>query len=314
MDEDDDGYNPLYGIALKILSVAVFVAMATLIKATAPHVPPGEAVFFRSLFAIPPIVAWLAWRGRLRDSLRTANPLAHLWRGLIGVAGMYLGFTALGLLPLPEVVTIGYAAPLVATILAAMFLGERLRFYRLSAVFAGLIGVVIVLAPRLSVLETGNASAVAAVGALCALMGAVFAALAQVFVRKLVQVERTATIVIYFSLLATVLSLLSLPFGWVMPAGREAVMLVAAGLLGGLGQILLTQSYRHAETAVIASFEYVSMLMALAVGYFLFDEVPTLAMLAGAALIVAAGLVIVYRERRLGIERKRARRVMTPQG
>ena len=89
---------------------------------------------------------------------------------------------------------------------------------------------------------------------------------------------------------------------------------MAKPLQGGLGQILLTASYRFAETAVIASFEYVSMLMALGVGYFVFAEVPTLPMLAGAALIAAAGLVIVYRERRLGIERARARKVMTPQG
>ena len=77
-----------------------------------------------------PILLWLAWRGQLRESLHTDNPVGHLWRGLVGVCAMFLGFTALGMLPLPEVVTIGYAAPLVATILAAMFLGERLRVYR----------------------------------------------------------------------------------------------------------------------------------------------------------------------------------------
>lgn len=306
--------SPLYGIALKVMSVAVFVGMSTCIKATAPHVPAGEAVFFRSFFAFPPILVWLVWRGKLGASLVTRNPLGHFWRGLVGMTAMFLGFTALGLLPFPEVVTIGYAAPLVATILAAMFLGERIRFYRITAVFAGLIGVVIVLSPRLTVLDVSDAHAVAAVGALAALMGAVFAAMAQVFVRKLVTEERTATIVIYFSLTATVLSLSTLPFGWVLPATREAFLLVTAGILGGVGQILLTESYRHAETAVIASFEYSSMLMALAVGYLVFDEVPTVAMLAGSGLIVAAGLVIVFRERRLGIERARSRRVMTPQG
>jgi drug/metabolite transporter (DMT)-like permease len=271
-------------------------------------------MFFRSFFAIPPILLWFAWRGQLRQSFHTKNPLGHFWRGLIGGTSMFLGFTALGLLPLPEVVTIGYAAPLVATILAAMFLGERLRVYRLSAVFAGLIGVIIVLSPRFSVLEQGDMDALAAVGAMCALMGAIFAAMAQVFVRKLVREERTATIVIYFSLTSTLLSLVTLPFGWAVPEAREAVLLVAAGLFGGAGQILLTASYRHAETAVIASFEYVSMLLALGAGYVVFDEVPSGAMLAGAGLIVAAGLVIVYREHRLGIERARARKVMTPQG
>jgi drug/metabolite transporter (DMT)-like permease len=99
-----------------------------------------------------------------------------------------------------------------------------------------------------------------------------------------------------------------------MPSPREGLVLVAAGLFGGLGQMLLTESYRHAETGVIALFEYVSMLLALALGYLIFGDVPTRAMLAGAALIVAAGLFIIWRERQLGIERAGARRVLTPQG
>ena len=150
---------------------------------------------------------------------------------------------------------------------------------------------------------------------MAALLGAVFAALAQVFVRKLITTEATAAIVFYFSLTATLLSLVTLPFGWVVPTAREALLLVAAGLLGGVGQILLTESYRHAEAGVIAPFEYVSMLLALVLGYLLFDEVPTRPMLAGAALIVAAGLFIIWRERQLGLAaRPGARKVMTPQG
>ena len=110
------------------------------------------------------------------------------------------------------------------------------------------------------------------------------------------------------------LSLVTLPFGWVVPLPREAVLLVSAGVLGGVGQILLTESYRHAETGVIAPFEYVSMLLALILGYVIFDELPTRSMLIGAALIVAAGLFIIWRERRLGIQRAASRKVMTPQG
>jgi drug/metabolite transporter (DMT)-like permease len=308
------GANPVTGIILKVMSVAVFTAMASLIKASAGHVPPGEAVFFRSFFAIPLIVAWLWFRGEFPGALKARNPSDHFWRGFVGVLAMGFGFTALGLLPLPEAVAIGYAAPLIATILAAMFLGETLRVFRLSAVAVGLVGVFIVLYPNLTVLRSGSVSSIQAVGALMALLGAVFAALAQVFVRKLVTHERTGTIVFWFSATAAALSLLTLPFGWVVPNPQEAAMLVVSGLLGGLGQILLTESYRHAETAVIASFEYSSMLLALATGYFVFGEVPTTSMLSGAALIVAAGLFILYRERRLGIERAQARKVITPQG
>jgi len=305
--------NPLRGIGLKICSVLVFVAMAVCIKASAPHVPPGERVFFRSLFAIPVILVWLAWSGNLRHGLDTLHPMGHVWRGLVGTAGMALGFTALGLLPLPEATALGYTAPLLVVIFAAMFLGERVRAFRLSAVAVGLAGVVIVLLPRLTVGPSG-ASAAETVGAMAALLGAVCAALAQVFVRKLISTEATLAIVFYFSLTATLLSLVSLPFGWVVPTGRETLLLVSAGFFGGIGQILLTESYRHAEAGTIAPFEYVSMLFALILGYFVFEEVPTPAMLGGATLIVAAGLFILWRERRLGLQRASARKVMTPQG
>ena len=91
-------------------------------------------------------------------------------------------------------------------------------------------------------------------------------------------------------------------------------MLVAAGLLGGVGQILLTSSYREADASLVAPFDYVSMLFALVIGYFVFAEVPTLTMLAGAALVVTAGILIIWRERQLGLERARQRKAMTPQG
>ncbi len=306
--------NPLRGIALKVISVMLFTLMAVCIKAASAGVPPGQAVFFRSFFAMPVILGWLAWRHDLRHGLDTRNPMGHLWRGLVGTAAMGLGFTALGLLPLPEVTALGYAAPLLTVIFAAMFLGEQVRIFRLTAVLIGLVGVMIVLAPRLTVMDIETASKLETVGAFAALLGAVFAALAQVFVRKLVQTEATAAIVFYFSATAALLSLATLPFGWTVPTGREAGFLVTAGLLGGVAQILLTTSYRHAEVGVIAPFEYASMIFALGFGYLLFDETPTAHMLTGAALIVAAGLFIIWRERQIGLKRARARSVMTPQG
>jgi drug/metabolite transporter (DMT)-like permease len=303
--------HPLRGITLKILSVGVFVAMAALIKAASGHVPPGEAVFFRSLFATPVILVWLVLRGELRHGLETRNPLGHLWRGLVGATAMGLGFAGLGLLPLPEVTAIGYAAPLLTVVFAAMFLGEQVRAFRLTTVALGLVGVLIVLSPRLSV----GAEAIGAretLGAMVTLGGAVFAALAQVFVRKLVATETTAAIVFWFSVTATLMSLVTLPWGWVVPAPREAAFLVMAGVLGGVGQVLLTSSYRHADASVIAPFEYSSMLLALAIGYVFFAEVPTLRMLLGAAIIIAAGVLIIWRERRLGLERAQQRKAMPP--
>lgn len=304
--------QPVRGILLKVASVLVFIVMASLIKYTSDTVPPGEAVFFRSLFALPVILAWLGWRNELRKGLTTAQPLGHLWRGIVGTMAMGLGFAGLAFLPLPEVTAIGYAAPLLVVIFAAMFLGEDVRLFRISAVGVGMVGVLIVLSPRLSL--GADLSHAEALGAVLVLGGAVFAALAQIFVRKLVASESASAIVFYFSLTATVLSLITLPFGWVLPTPLEISLLIIAGLLGGVGQILLTSSYRHADASVIAPFEYVSILFALAIGYWVFSETPTWPMLGGASLVVLAGIMIILRERQLGIKRARQRRAMTPQG
>ena len=306
--------RPMRGILLKVASVIVFITMASLIKATSDTVPPGEAVFFRSFFAMPVIVVWLWYRHELATGLKTDNPMGHVWRGLMGTMAMGLGFAGLGLLPLPEVTAIGYAAPLLTVIFAAMFLGEDVRIFRITTVALGLLGVLIVLSPRLSTLSAGNISHAETLGAMVVLGGAVFSALAQVFVRRLVMNEQTSAIVFRFSMTATVLSLVTLPFGWVVPDLRTAALLVLAGLLGGIGQIFLTSSYREADASVVAPFEYASMIFALGIGFFVFDEVPTLIMLAGAALVVTAGILIIWRERQLGLERTRQRKAMTPQG
>ena len=269
-------------------------------------------VFFRSFFAIPVILAWVRWQGDLRGGIRVQNPLGHFWRGLMGTSAMALGFTGLGLLPLPEVTAIGYAAPLLTVVFAAMFLGEAVRAFRLTAVALGLVGVMIVLSPRLSVLSQGGMQVLETLGAVVVLMGAVCSALAQVFLRRLVQTERTSAVVFWFSVTSSTLALFTVPFGWVWPSPQAATLLVCAGLIGGLGQILLTSSYRHADASVVAPFEYVSMIFALTIGYFIFDEIPTLAMLAGAGLIILAGVLIIWRERQLGLERTRQRKAMTP--
>ncbi len=306
--------QPIKGIALKLASVVMFITMASLIKATSDHVPPGQAVFFRSFFAMPVIIAWLTIRGDLRTGLKAVSPMGHFWRGFVGTAAMGMMFAGLGLLPLPEVTAIGYAAPLLTVIFAAMFLGEQVRLFRMAAVALGLAGVLVVLAPRLTLLEDETMKTAEAVGAMLVLTGAICAALAQIYIRKLVQTEQTSAVVFYFSLTSTILAMLTVPFGWVMPAGPEAGLLILAGLLGGLGQIFLTSAYRFAGASVVAPFDYASMLFAIAIGYFIFGEVPTAQMLSGASLVIAAGVLIIWREHALGLRRARARSGMTPQG
>ncbi|PTW97701.1 DMT family transporter [Pararhodobacter aggregans] len=304
--------RPIRGIVFKLISVTLFIVMSSLVKSVSDSIPPGETVFFRSLFAIPVILAWLAFRGELRTGLKVSKPLGHLWRGMVGTMAMGMGFAALAFLPLPEVTAIGYAAPLLVVIFASMFLGEEVRLFRLTAVFAGLAGVMIVLSPRLTLgSDVGTAEAL---GAMFALTGAVCAALAQVTVRRLVMTEETSAIVFWFSITATGLALFTLPFGWALPTPAEAGILVLTGLIGGVGQIFLTSSYREADASLIAPFDYASMLLALAIGYWVFGEVPTGTMLIGAAIVVSAGILIIWRERQLGLERAKQRKAMTPQG
>ncbi|MFZ7093019.1 DMT family transporter [Primorskyibacter sp. 2E233] len=300
--------TPLHGIALKLSAVFVFTIMASLIKASSDIVPPGEAVFFRSFFAMPIIIAWLAARGDLSTGLKVQRPMGHVWRGLIGVSAMGSGFTALGLLPLPEVTALGYAAPLLTVIFAAIFLKERLRLFRMSAVGLGLIGVVVVLWPRLTLDGLDDA---AALGVACILFSAVLRALAQIHIRRMVATEPTAAIVFWFSMTATLFSLLTIPFGWEWPGTAGLVQLISAGLIGGVGQILLTSSYRHAEAAVLAPFDYASILFAILFGYFFFDEVPTAMVLIGSGIVMLAGVIIIWRERQLGLKRGKARAGMS---
>lgn len=304
--------NPFRGILLKIASVCCFVVMATMLKAT-HTIPSGEMVFFRSFFAMLPVLAFLAWRGNLAVAFKTKRPLGHLVRGLIGVTSMMLGFFALTRLPLPEATVIGYAAPLIIVILSAVLLQERVYFFRWTTVLVGLVGVLIVLWPRLTVFSVDSGMGDAeAIGAVAALFGAVLSAFAMLQVRTLVQTERSEAIVTYFFISASVLSLLTIPFGWVWPTPEQAALLIGAGFFGGIGQLLLTNCYRHADMSVIAPFEYVSLILTIIIGFVIFADVPTLNMIFGALIIVASGIAVILRERWLGLDRAKARQANTP--
>jgi len=304
--------GPLRGIMLKVGSVCIFVIMSSLLKATG-NVPAGQLVFYRCLFAIVPVLVYLAWRRQLSSGFKTANPWGHFVRGLIGVISMGLSFYALTKLPLPEAIAIGYASPLLIVVFSALMLKEHVHFIRWSAVIVGLVGVGIMLWPRLTVFSGQSALGWGeTVGAITALAGAICAAFAMMQVRRLVQTERTETIVLYFFISATLISLTTIPFGWVWPTPQHALFLILAGFAGGIAQIMMTASYRHADMSVIAPFEYTSLLLGLLIGYFAFAEVPTMPMLIGAAIVIASGIVVILREHRLGLDRVKSREANTP--
>ena len=203
--------------------------------------------------------------------------------------------------------------PLLIVVFGALILKETVRLYRWSAVLVGMIGVGIILWPRLG-LFAGNAGPMSeiAIGAVAALSASVFGAFATILVRNLVHTERSATVVLYFSATCSLVSLITLPFGWVWPTPTQAAMLIGAGVAGGIGQVLLTESFRHADVSVVAPFEYTSLLLSIVIGYVVFRDVPTLEMLLGAVIVVGAGLFIIYREHKLGLERRKARQATPP--
>jgi drug/metabolite transporter (DMT)-like permease len=302
--------RPARGILLIVLAVTVFSLMSAFVKA-AGRVPAGEAVFFRSACALPIIILWLGWRGDLAQGLRVQSYRKHMYRSFAGTMAMGLTFAALKFLPLPEVTALRFVTPIMIVVLAALLLGEQFKMIRLTAVLAGLLGVLVILWPRLGDSLAG-AGQREMTGAAMVLASAGFAAFAQISLKRMAGVEKTAAIVFFFSMTSMGLSLLTIPFGWVWPVGMEWFYLIGAGVVGGVGQILLTSSYRFADASTLAPFTYVSMIWSLLIGYFAFGEAPTWAMLAGAALIILSGVAIVLRERQLGLARTAMRNVTKP--
>jgi drug/metabolite transporter (DMT)-like permease len=292
-------------IGIKLFAVMLFAVMSTLVRFVGESVPLGQVVFFRSVFAIVPVVLIYTWRGEIGSAVRTGRPLGHLTRGLISVAGMFLNFAALARLPLVDATAISFASPLITVALAAFVLKEQVRVYRWSAVAVGFAGVLVMLWPYLSVGGIIAAGSTSAVGATCAITAAFTNAGTVIQTRRLTDSETTSSIVFYFSLICMLAGLASLPFAWQPPSATELAALVAIGVIGGLSHIFLTESYRYAPASVVAPFDYLALLWAFLFGYALFGEIPSEYVYAGAAIVVGAGLFVIWRERQLALDRIR---------
>lgn len=288
--------NAIAGILFQLGATLAFAIMSALVRAVADDVPSGEIVFARSFVGLVPVVTWLAWRGELRSSLATRAPFGHVVRGTVGVASMWAGFAALAFIPLAEAVAITYVTPLVAVVLAALLLRERVPNYRWCAVAVGFLGILVMLWPAFSPSDLRTEGVVIGVG--FALVGAVGAGLAVTQVRRLTQTETTGAIVFYFSSVASLAGLATAPFGWTLPSWREGLALAGIGITGGLGQIFLTAANRHAPASVVAPFNYATLLWAVMFGALFFHEWPHPLMFCGAALVVAAGAGLAWREHR----------------
>lgn len=281
----------LLGIALRLGAVLCFAIMAGMLKLAADRgVSLIELIFYRNLFAFPLILTWL-WLDRGFGAVRTKRPRAHLTRAGIGLVSMGLNFQALIMLPLAEATTIGFAAPLFATMLSAILLGERVGYHRWIAVVTGFAGVIIVMQP--------GGGDLPAAGVATAVLSALGVALVIITIRQIGATERPVTTVFWFNLAGLTVMALPMPFAaGPIPVDLWAI-LIGMGIAGGSAQILMTSSLRHAPVAVLAPFDYSQLLWASIIGWMFWAHTLPAATLAGAALIAASGIYTAYREHRL---------------
>ena len=283
--------QPLVGIALRFLTAALLAVMFALVKlASMRGVNVVESLFYRQcgsalcatgLVAIGPGFA----------SLRTQRVWAHVGRMALGIGAMGLNFLAFIMLPLSEATTIGFSVPIFSVILAAAVLGEPTGRWRWGAVAAGFAGVLLIVRP-------GHGD-VPLLGASIALLAALLTASVTIVIRRLGATERAATTVFWFAISSLApLGLAMLVFGH-SHEPQTWKLLGGIALAGGLAQLTLTGALRLAPVALVMPMDYTSLLWALLLGYSIFGELPTVGIWIGAPIIIASGLIIVWREHRL---------------
>ena len=284
--------NPMLGILLRLLAMVVIGIMFALVKLAAEEgVSVIESLFWRQLTALPVILVWLISTGRLHD-IRTSRPIGHAIRMVVGLFAMGLNYWAMTLLPLAEATSIGFAVPIIGTILAALLLKEDVGLYRWAAVLIGFAGVMIVIQPG------GNA--VDPMGAIIAFTGAAFGSLTTIHLRFLSRSERPATIVFWFSLSSLIPLGIALPYFSSAHSTEAWAYIVGLGVCGAAGQLLLTSALRFGPVSVVLPMDYSALIWAVLLGYFLFSQVPHPETWIGAPVIIAAGLFIAWREHRKG--------------
>ena len=275
-----------------VASHALFTGMSALVKLLGEAIPVVQLMFFRSALALPVVALILArGRGGLRRGLRTKRLPGHVARACTGTLAQACSFYALTVLPLAVQTALGYTTPLFVTVLAILFLGERVGVHRWSAVVAGFCGVLVIAAG-----QGVFGAAAPVVGIVAAVAQGLFSAATTLLVRQLSATESSATITMYQSLLMTLFTLVLLPAFWVTPSAPQLLLLVTVGLIGGVAQWMLTEAWASAQVSAVAPYSYSALVWSMALGFLVWGDVPSVPMLAGSALIVAAGLYILHRE------------------
>mgnify|MGYP002150520147 FL=1 len=278
------------GAVYMILSVLFFSFMDILIKVTDEY-DVGQIMFFRALFGLIPIF-FLIPKNRMKNFYKTKNIKLHFFRSFFGAIAMAAIFIGLRNLQLAEVTALAFSGPLWVVLFSMFFLSEKIRLKRWIAVGLGFIGVIIISKPGFDNLNFYY---------IYPIIFCIGFAGVSILIRKLTLAgESVWLIAFYFSLVSGLGGLLTIPLGlWKMPNTYDFILLILIGLLGGIANLLLTQSYKLAEVTLTTPLKYLSLVIAIIFGFYFFEEIPSIHTLSGAALIVVSSAIIFIRENQL---------------
>ena len=267
------------------LSIIGFSLMDVIVKWSVDY-PIGQILFFRGFFGII-FYFFIIPRDRLHNFYQTKRPGLHSLRCIAGLIAIVAIFIALRKLPLATVVSISFAAPIFTTIFSIFLLSEKVGVYRWLAVLVGFIGILIITEPGISELNINY------IFPIIFCLGLSYVAIT---LRQLSSTEPVWLISLFFSIAITLLSLLTIPFGWVMPSFNHFVILSLIGVFGGVSNLWLSQSYKYSEVSLVTPLKYLTLVFAIIFGYFIWDEIPTVKTLIGAFLVIISTLIIFRRE------------------
>jgi len=273
------------GFLYMFLSICGFSLMDVIVKWSVDY-PIGQILFFRGFFGIV-FYLFIIPRGRLHNFYQTKRPGLHSLRCIAGLIAIVAIFIALRKLPLATVVSISFAAPIFTTIFSIFLLSERVGLYRWLAVLVGFIGILIITEPGISELN------IYYIFPIIFCLGLSYVAIT---LRQLSSSEPVWLISLFFSIAITLLSFLTIPFGWVMPSLNHFIILSLIGIFGGVSNLWLSQSYKYSEVSLVTPLKYLTLVFAIIFGYFIWDEIPTIKTLIGSFLVIISTLIIFRRE------------------
>ena len=270
----------------KSLSVLFFVLMSVCIKATGDHIPLFQVVFFRNFFALLPLIFFIYF---LKLNFRSINNYKlHIARAFIGVTAMSLFFVSIRYVPLVEMQTISYSSVFFISILSIFFLGEKIGYRRIIAIFIGFIGVLIILKPSTELFSNYS---------VLPLIASLFLSMAVIVLKKILLTNNNILSVWVFTVLCTILSLFFYNENWIWPNNLDLSFMIASGILGFIAQICLTKSFQLADASILAPIDFSSVIWSFSLGYIFFGELISSDVLIGGLIIITSVGYIFYRER-----------------